>query len=437
MTAGGPLNRRRSLSRDARQSAGPYARRASSSASVDARSAGSRASFANPNLSFDDVDVPPEEGALGAARRAIGAALSFRPSKAVALAPIELSIWKPNAEDALGITFEADSSFDGVVVATIQPGQLMAKAKKLKEGDVVHVINGRTVATPHEVADILSAAKGIIQLVITRSARQYASLGPAEDAEGGDGEELTRADRARSSLLPIAIPAAVTGGRRSKNNEPAETAGTAAGGSSSAAGGGGEDGSATVVVSCSQLILESKRIMGSASGLDSTLDELYAALKAKTVRSQAALARLVELVGQTTVEQAGLVIANAAKGHLADGWVEYYDRDSAQHYYYNVHTKATTWTKPLRPRATPQRRKSLRGSVSGGGERSRGSLSGARPDDAADAARSKSSHVRHELGDAIAARATRQKMLEEVHLECVLSPKHGYRGHWGLQSVSL
>ena len=311
MTAGGPLNRRRSLSRDARQSAAPYARRASSSASVDARSSALTA-HANSTLSFDDVDVPPEAGSLGAARRAIGAALSFRPSKAVVPVPIELSIWKPNASDALGITFElpGDSSLEGVVVAAIQPGQLMAKAKKLKEGDVVHVINGRAVATPQEGAHILSAAKGVIQLVITRSARQHASLGPADDAcaaEGGDGEELSRGDRARSSLLQIALPAALTGGRRSKKDEPAETAAatntgagatattSAAGGSSSAAGGGGEEGSATVVVSCSQLVLESKRIVGSAAGLDSTLDELYAALKAKALPSQAALARLIEV----------------------------------------------------------------------------------------------------------------------------------------------
>ena len=33
---------------------------------------------------------------------------------------------------------------------------------------------------------------------------------------------------------------------------------------------------------------------------------------------------------QKTVEQAGLVIANAQKGSLADGWVEYFDKESNQ-----------------------------------------------------------------------------------------------------------
>ena len=66
---------------------------------------------------------------------AISAALSFRPSKAnTPPPPMELSIWKPNADDVLGITFElpADEHHKGVVVGTIHPGYLMAKAKKLK-----------------------------------------------------------------------------------------------------------------------------------------------------------------------------------------------------------------------------------------------------------------------------------------------------------------
>ena len=113
------------------------------------------------------------------------------------------------------------------------------------------------------------------------------------------------------------------------------------------------DGNQTVVVSCSQLIIESKRIVGTAGGIDQTLDELFAKLKAKEVGSKEALTKLMELVGQTTVEQAGLVIANAAKGSLPDGWVEYMDSQSNKKYYYNVHTKATTWTKPVKPREPP------------------------------------------------------------------------------------
>ena len=66
-----------------------------------------------------------------------------------------------------------------------------------------------------------------------------------------------------------------------------------------------------------------------------------------------ALKTLVSLVGQTTVEQAGLVISNAQSGALPDGWVEYFDKASGRQYYYNVHTKTTTWYKPRKDKPPP------------------------------------------------------------------------------------
>jgi hypothetical protein len=172
------------------------------------------------------------------------------------------------------------------------------------------------------------------------------------------------------------------------------------------------------------------------------------------VASQDALARLVSLVGQTAVEQAGLVIANKHQGNLADGWVQYYDATSAQHYYYHVHSKVTTWTKPARePPQPPPRRLSRSSSAapahdaavaSPAADEADGAAAAAADaavpspaDDSPEAAHAREgsrSRVRHGVAEAIAARATRQRMVEEVQFECSLAPDHGVAG---LQSVSL
>lgn len=95
-----------------------------------------------------EMDVEP-----GRSTSTFGRALSsFRPGKVPQ--PKEIDLWKPNADDVLGITFEVpedSETYKGVVVAEIHPGFLMARAKKLQQGDVVHAINGMPVATPEEV----------------------------------------------------------------------------------------------------------------------------------------------------------------------------------------------------------------------------------------------------------------------------------------------
>ena len=463
------MARRRSSRMSARASAAPYARRGSSAADdLGAGSTGLTAYVAGSSLSFNEEegDEAPSElnSARGTSARgggltgAISSALSFRPGKATAKhgAPMELTLFKPNADDTLGVTFEvpADESLKGVVVAVIHPGFLVSNSKKLKEGDVVHVINGRAVTTPMEGASFLKEASGLIQLVITRAGAK--ARGRAGDEAGG---ELGAADKTRS-FLPMHLPSSLSfahGGRgKKKEAESAASAESAA----AAAGSGEAEPNATVVVSCSQLIVESKRIIGAAAGLDATLDDLYSQLKAKTIASQAALGRLIELVGQTTVEQAGLVIANAHKGALADGWVEYYDKESAQNYYYNVHTKATTWSKPVRqrppPPPPPKRRKSIDAApaaavtatpdAAGSGEGpipmdsdEEEDLEGGDPW-ASRQAGTPGGAIRHGVAEAIAARAvdearaTRAKMVEEVRIE-VSHSRHG--GPLGLQSVSL
>ena len=54
----------------------------------------------------------------------------------------------------------------------------------------------------------------------------------------------------------------------------------------------------------------------------------------------------VSMVGSTIVQQAGLSVMNAQKGVLPHGWLEYSDEASGRPYYYNVHTKVTTWYQP-------------------------------------------------------------------------------------------
>ena len=103
----------------------------------------------------------------------------------------------------------------------------------------------------------------------------------------------------------------------------------------------------TVVVSCSALILESKEIMGDEA-ISKKLDALYAKHKAKQITPQQALSQLTELVGQTTVEQAGLVLSNIQTGALPPGWVEYFDPGRNLPYYHNARTKTTTWQKPAK-----------------------------------------------------------------------------------------
>ena len=56
-------------------------------------------------------------------------------------------------------------------------------------------------------------------------------------------------------------------------------------------------------------------------------------MQARELGAQAALAQLAQVVGQTTIEQAGLVIANVQLGVLAYGWVEYLDQTTHKHYY--------------------------------------------------------------------------------------------------------
>ena len=157
------------------------------------------------------------------------------------------------------------------------------------------------------------------------------------------------------------------------------------------------------------------------------------------------------------------MISNAQSGALPDGWVEYFDKASGRTYYYNVHTKTTTWYKPRKDKPPPP---PPPGAVGG-----RASKGDAEMDDAGPAEENSTS-AGHGVADAIAAMQTRKAMVEQVRarpkpptcccwvtqidgprrvrlpadalvralpasqvqIECSIAPRNGPQG---LQSVSL
>jgi len=100
----------------------------------------------------------------------------------------------------------------------------------------------------------------------------------------------------------------------------------------------------TVFISCSTLIKEVKLCVDASQ--HAALDTLYQRLTAHEIPAEQAVRLLMEMVGSTIVQQAGLSVMNAQKGVLPHGWLEYSDEASGRAYYYNVHTKVTTWYKP-------------------------------------------------------------------------------------------
>ena len=111
-----------------------------------------------------------------------------------------------------------------------------------------------------------------------------------------------------------------------------------------AGGSSGDGAQKTVFISCSTLIKEVKLCVGKDQ--HPGLDSLYDRLTSHDIPAEQAVRQLMEMVGSTIVQQAGLSVMNAQKGVLPHGWLEYSDEASGRPYYYNVHTKVTTWYKP-------------------------------------------------------------------------------------------
>ena len=114
---------------------------------------------------------------------------------------------------------------------------------------------------------------------------------------------------------------------------------------------GGASGQRTVFISCSALIKEVKLCVG--DDLQPKLDGLLGKLASQEIPAEQAVKKLMALVGSTVVQQAGLSVMNFQKGILPHGWLEYVDENSNRPYFFNVHTKVTTWYKPALTGAPP------------------------------------------------------------------------------------
>jgi len=144
-------------------------------------------------------------------------------------------------------------------------------------------------------------------------------------------EEMTRSNTmSQKSFKPGA--SSVRTRSKTESDKPADSAG---------------GGQKTVFISCSTLIKEVKLCVGAEH--QAALDTLYEKLTSHQLPAEQAVKHLMELVGSTVVQQAGLSVMNSQKGTLPHGWLEYQDEASGRPYYYNVHTKVTTWYKPSAP----------------------------------------------------------------------------------------
>ena len=281
----GPLQKRRS-SRIARDAAAPYARPSKGEAAEGAGSSGLTKYMGDTSLDWgsggkakkdDDMEDEDQVGELSSQSRTktmLGSMKSFVPgrgkkkkeadddddddgelqSRSVSTfgralssfrqgkkpVPKEIDIWKPSETEVFGLTFEppADATLKGVVVAEMRPGGLAARSKKLKIGDVVHVVNGRPVTTPQQGAQLLREAKGVVQIVVTR-------LGAAPKPKEGEeaAAELSKADKTKSSFLPSMSFRPGAGKKKAESDHKTD-----------------DPHNTTVVVSCSALIIESKKI---------------------------------------------------------------------------------------------------------------------------------------------------------------------------------
>jgi len=364
----------------------------------------------------EDAYEEVEKRSVSTFGRALSSFKSGKPA-----VPKDIDIWKPDLDAILGLTFEVpeDDTLKGVVVASIESGGLIARSKKLKVGDVLHSVNGMPVSTPEDAATTMRSLKGVILLLVTRA---NAKPKQEEGSSSADAGELTKSDKTRSFMPSLSLRP----GRKNKAAAPAEAPAE-------------EDANnTTVVVSCSALIRESQKIIGTTAGLDEKLADLYAQLKAKEIPSAQALQELTAMVGQTVVEQAGLVIASSQQGSLPEGWVEYFDKASNRAYYYNVHTKTTTWYKPRKDKPPPppppgSSRTSAELTTDAPSSARRKSAFEEKLDELSTAIDNNTSQG-HDVSDAISNMATRKKLVETVQVECQRTPRSGPQG---LQSVSL
>lgn len=138
--------------------------------------------------------APPLAGSLASAKQTLGRALSSlgRGTSRVEK-PRQIDLPTPSQDDSFGLWLQPVELQEqdavvmmGVIVAEISPFGVVARSgKKLRVGDVLHVVNGKAVTTPLEAAAVLNEASHshsdlkTVQLVVTRTHTRPARWGSA------------------------------------------------------------------------------------------------------------------------------------------------------------------------------------------------------------------------------------------------------------------
>lgn len=179
---------------------------------------------------------------------------------------------------------------------------------------------------------------------------------PTEADDDGADEDEDEDNDSQSGFLGKTLSFATGGmlGKKKKDDELGRTATLTKGdrtatlakkkADTGGGGGGGEKKETTVFISCTTLIKEVKLCVDAKQHppLDALLDNLVN----RKISAEEAVKHLQTLVGTTLVQQAGMSVKNAKTGTLPHGWLEYSDERSGRSYYYNVHSRTTTWYKP-------------------------------------------------------------------------------------------
>jgi len=260
---------------------------------------------------------------------------------------------KPKAnsgEDDMGFGERALSLFGGGPKKSADGLPPNWKKAKDKDGKVYYF---NSVTQVRQTTEPRALPKGWTEALHKESGRVYyvhkatrkTTFAFPQEAEG-DKEEEEEKKKDDDGLIGKTLSFAtggVLGGKKKKDDDLART-----GTMTKKAGGGaakeGEKKETTVFISCTTLIKEVKLCVDASKHppLDALLDNLVN----HKIAAEEAVKHLQTLVGTTLVQQAGMSVKNAKTGVLPHGWLEYTDERSGRAYFYNVHTKTTTWYKP-------------------------------------------------------------------------------------------
>ena len=229
------------------------------------------------------------------------------------------------------------------------------KKAKDKDGKVYYfnsVTQVRQYTTPRKLPkgwqEALHKDSGRVYYV-HKATRKTTFAFPQESEGDAENEEEAADEKEGGGLIGKTLSFATGGmlGKKKKDDEMGRTATMVKkkdGGDSGRAAEKTEKKETTVFISCTTLIKEVKLCVDAKQHppLDALLDNLVN----RKIAAEEAVKHLQTLVGTTLVQQAGMSVKNAKTGALPHGWLEYTDERSGRSYYYNVHSKTTTWYKP-------------------------------------------------------------------------------------------